>query len=53
MTETTNWIFCKVLSRVRGEAIRVLEKHPTENRYREKIYNGRDGLDDIKGEIYE
>lgn len=51
--QNREWEFCTVLSRIKGEAIRVLERDPVEGIYRERVYNARDGLEDIVGEVYE
>jgi len=49
----SDWTYCELVSRINGEAIRVLEYNQEEGVYREKIYDARDGLEDVSGEVYE
>jgi hypothetical protein len=49
----SDWQYCELLERVRGNAIRVLEYNPEEQMYREMVYSSERDLDALKGEVYE
>jgi len=49
----SDWEYCDTIERISGEGIKVLEHNPEKNMYRERTYEARDGLDEIKGEVYE
>lgn len=50
---TSQWVYCDTLARIEGQAIRVLERNPEKEIYREKVYDARNELSDLEGEVYE